>query len=78
MPCLLEGAGSFRLDLNLINRIRIGEHKELHLRADAVNATNSPQFEDPASDINSPNFRRITRTDGNQVVCYASSSAVHN
>jgi len=32
------------------------------LRGDAVNATNSPHFESPVTDINSPNLGRINDT----------------
>ena len=58
------GPKYFRLDLNLIKRIRITEKTDLHLRADAVNATNTPSFSDPTTDINSNNFGRITSTVG--------------
>ncbi len=64
----LQGPGSFRLDLNLIKRVRIREGKELHLRADAINATNTPQFDNPNLDINSTNFGRITGAGGNRIV----------
>jgi hypothetical protein len=32
------------------------------LRADAINLTNTPQFANPNTDINSTNFGRITTT----------------
>ena len=76
-PRTIEGPGFFRLDLNVIKRIRINERFELHLRADAINATNTPQFSNPNTDINSSNFGRITGTtssvseapmDGNRIV----------
>ncbi|MBI1788702.1 MAG: carboxypeptidase regulatory-like domain-containing protein [Acidobacteria bacterium] len=67
-PRTFEGPGSFRLDVNLIKRFRIGENKEFYLRADAVNATNSPQFDNPNADINSTGFGRITGAGGNRLV----------
>ncbi len=55
----LTGPGFFRLDLNVLKRIKIREGKELILRADAVNATNTPAFSAPNTFINSPTFGRI-------------------
>ncbi len=67
-PRFLTGPGSFRLDLNLIKRIRLTESKELHLRADAINAANTPQFNNPNTDINSLNFGRIGGAGGNRII----------
>lgn len=67
-PQFLEGPGSFRFDLNLIQRVRISESKNLEFRADAINFTNSPDFDNPNTDISSPNFGRITGAGGNRVV----------
>ncbi len=58
----LTGPGSFRLDLNLLKRIRIKEGWNLVLRADAINATNTPVFANPNASINSLNFGNITAT----------------
>ena len=69
-PNFLTGPGLFRLDLNLVKHIRIGERRELQLRADAVNFTNTPEFANPNTDINSPNFGRISATlpESNRVI----------
>jgi len=67
----LEGPGSFRLDLNLIKRLRFRERWELHLRADAVDATNSPQFGNPDANINSLTFGRITGAGGSRIIVVA-------
>ncbi len=64
----LEGPGAFRLDLNLVKRITLGEAKNLEMRVDAIEFTNSPQFGNPTTDINSTNFGRITGAGGNRVV----------
>jgi hypothetical protein len=61
-PNFITSAGIFRIDLNLIRRFRIGESKELTIRADATNFTNSPEFSAPDTNINSPTFGRITDT----------------
>ena len=64
------GPGLFRLDVNLVKHIKIGERRELQLRADAVNFTNTPEFSNPNTDINSPNFGRISSTlaESNRVI----------
>ncbi len=56
------GPRFMRLDMNLIKRIRVTEKTDLNLRADAVNATNTPAFSDPDTGINSVNFGRISST----------------
>ncbi len=65
---LLEGPGDFRLDLNLVKRIRTTERTNLELRADFINASNSPQFDNPNTDINSTNFGRITGAGGTRII----------
>ncbi|MBI3680931.1 MAG: carboxypeptidase regulatory-like domain-containing protein [Acidobacteria bacterium] len=67
-PRFLEGPGSFRLDVNLVKRIKVHERYELILRADAENLTNAPQFGNPNTDINSLNFGRITGASGNRII----------
>lgn len=64
----LEGPGSFRLDMNVVKRIRLSESKHFELRMDATDVTNSPQWNDPNTDINSTNFGRITGAGGNRIV----------
>jgi hypothetical protein len=58
----IEGPGATRLDVNVIKRVSITERIELQLRADAINLTNTPQFANPTTDINSTTFGRITTT----------------
>ena len=67
-PNFLSGPGAFRLDVNLIKRLRFGERKTLEFRADAINLTNTPQFGSPNVDINSLSFGRITSADGERLV----------
>jgi len=61
-PAYLQGPGYFRFDLNLIKKIRIRESKELVVRGDAINVLNTPVFDNPVTDINLPDFGRITQT----------------
>jgi len=63
-PAYLEGPGQVRLDVNLVKRIRISETTEFEFRADAIDLLNRPNFANPNTDINSPNFGRITETNG--------------
>jgi hypothetical protein len=67
-PRLLQGPGEFRLDLNVIKTVRISEGKNLQLEAIFENASNSPQFSNPNTDINSLNFGRITGAGGTRII----------
>lgn len=67
----LTGPGSFRLDFNLVKRIRLREGWNFELRGDFINLTNTPQIDDYSlinTDINSVNFGRITGAGGNRIV----------
>ena len=59
---VVRGPGAKSLNLNLIKRIRVSERFTLQLEATAENVTNTPIFLDPDTNINSPNFGRITGT----------------
>jgi len=67
-PRRFSGPGSFRLDLNLMKRVSITERYNLELRADATDVTNSPQWNNPTTNINSADFGRITGAGGNRIV----------
>ncbi len=60
----LEGSSFFNVDFSLIKSIRVSEHKNVEIRADFINATNTPSFAAPNGDINSVNFGRITAASG--------------
>ncbi len=64
----IEGSGAFRLDVNLIKKIKFHEGKELQFRADAINLLNSPQFGFPDLNINSTTFGRVTDAGGNRMI----------
>jgi hypothetical protein len=68
----IEGPGVYRLDANLIKRVKIAETKEFELRLDAVNILNHPVFGNPNTDINSVNFGVIgLPTTGNRTFTFA-------
>ncbi|PYR98671.1 MAG: hypothetical protein DMG12_22215 [Acidobacteria bacterium] len=62
----IEGPSKLGLDMNLLKRVRIDETKEFELRLDAINILNTPQWDNPTTDINSFNFGRITNATGNR------------
>ena len=67
-PMYMVGPASWRFDVNLVKRVRLGERKEFELRLDAIDVLNSPQFGNPDADINSTTFGRITTAGGNRVL----------
>jgi hypothetical protein len=67
----IEGPGQYRLDANLIKRVRLTETKEFEVRLDAINVLNHPNFGNPNMDINSPNFGQIALpTTGNRTFTF--------
>ena len=58
----IEGPGHLGLDVSLAKRVQINEGTSFTIRADAVNALNTPMWSDPNVDINNVNFGRITST----------------
>ena len=67
-PQFLKGPGYFRFDVNLIKRIHLRGGKTLQLRADAINATNTPQWANPDTNINSQDFGRIASAGGSRIL----------
>jgi hypothetical protein len=70
-PLSARGPLSWRFDVNLVKRVRIGERKEFEFRMDAIDVLNSPIFNAPATadlDISSTTFGRITSAGGNRIV----------
>jgi hypothetical protein len=64
-----QGPGALRFDVNLVKRIKLTEAISFELRADAISALNTPNFNNPNGDMNSVNFGRITSTsDGNRIL----------
>jgi len=60
----IEGPARLGLDVNLKKRMRIAETKEFELRVDVANILNTPQWGNPALDINGSDFGRITTATG--------------
>lgn len=56
----LRGPGLFNMDAGLSRKFGIGERVSLKLQVDAFNATNTPHFSNPSSNINGGNFGIIT------------------
>jgi hypothetical protein len=72
-PRSFYGPGSFRLDLNMIKRIRITERISVQIDFNAQNALNSPIFNSPTAanlDINSLNFGQITGGGGTRIIFF--------
>lgn len=67
-PNFLEGPGDFRLDINLIKRVRLNERAGLEFRIDAIDVSNTPHFNLPNADMNSTTFGRITGASGNRIL----------
>jgi hypothetical protein len=55
-----NGPGAYRLDMNLIKRIRINERFNLQLGIVGQNILNHEVFANPTASINSASFGRIT------------------
>ena len=63
---VISGPGLFNLDGSIFRRFAIKERLNLELRAEAFAVTNTPQFNNPNTDITSANFGRITGAGGNR------------
>jgi hypothetical protein len=57
---VMTGPGTFRLDVNLVKRVQINERISMQIGATAQNLTNTEQFGNPNTNINSTSFGRIT------------------
>ncbi|MCB1025520.1 MAG: TonB-dependent receptor [Acidobacteria bacterium] len=60
----IYGPRYFNFDFSTIKKTRIRERMDLEFRAEIFNALNTVNFDNPITDINSPNFGRITGTVG--------------
>ncbi len=63
---VISGPGFFNLDASIFRRFAIKERLNLEFRAEAFAVTNTPQFNNPNTDITSANFGRITGAGGNR------------
>ncbi len=60
----IYGPNFFNFDFSTIKKTRINERMNVEFRAEIFNAFNTVNFDNPNTDINSPNFGRITGTVG--------------
>ena len=56
---LFRGPGSFNMDMSLSKRVKITEGKNIEIRADMTNFTNTPTFGFPTATVTSATFGRI-------------------
>jgi Carboxypeptidase regulatory-like domain/TonB dependent receptor len=57
---ILNGPGVVNLDLGIFRRFRIKEGWSLELRAEALNASNTPHFAQPGQTLGNANFGEVT------------------
>ncbi len=57
---ILRGPGTKQIDLSLFKNFRIGEQRRVEFRAEAFNALNTPQFNNPNASIGFSGVGRIT------------------
>ena len=62
---ILHGPLQRSLDLSLTKNTRISDNLHLQFRAQAFNLTNTPNFNNPASDVGATGFGVITSQAGN-------------
>jgi len=61
---VISGPGLFNLDGSVFRRFAVRERLSLEFRAEAFSLTNTPQFDQPNTDITSANFGRVTAVIG--------------
>lgn len=64
----IYGPMTFRFDANVIKTVRLTERINVQFNAIFENATNTPQWGNPNTDINDLNFGRITSAGGNRII----------
>jgi hypothetical protein len=57
-----SGPSLFDLDASVFRRFPIKEHVGLEFRAEAISVTNTPQFSNPVTNVNSSSFGLVTST----------------
>jgi len=57
-----SGPSLFDLDASVFRRFPIREHVGLEFRAEAISVTNTPQFSNPVTNVNSSSFGLVTST----------------
>ncbi len=65
---IISGPGSLGIDTSLMKSVRLTEQHRLHLRFDAFNLPNRPNFGDPNGTLTSPAFGRIQSAGSGRVL----------
>ena len=65
---LLRGPGSFSFNADIIKRVTIREGLGFEFRADLINPTNTPQWGNPNTNIDSTSFGQITSATGSRLI----------
>ncbi len=63
---LLRGPGVVNLDLGIFRKFPLTERASLEFRAEGANATNTPHFNNPNSNISGANFLQVTSAQPDQ------------
>ncbi|MBL8241884.1 MAG: TonB-dependent receptor [Bryobacterales bacterium] len=61
---ILSGPGFAHLDASIFRTFKITERWQAQFRAEAINFSNTPHFNNPNGDITSPNFGRVVGVNG--------------
>ncbi len=59
-----RGPGQANMDLSMTKTVNVTEGTRVSFRTEFLNATNTPRFDTPTSDLGNSQFGRITRTRG--------------
>ena len=63
---ILEGPGFKNLDGSIFRDLRVREGMTITVRVEAFNATNTPHYNNPSGDINSPLFGQVNSAEQDQ------------
>jgi Carboxypeptidase regulatory-like domain len=65
---VISGPGQWNLDASIFRNFAIGERFKLQFRGEAFHVMNTPQWNDPNTDITSSNFGKITGAGGGRSI----------
>ena len=63
-----RGPNYINLDASLVKRIKVNGRTNAELRVDGFNATNSPHFNNPNTQLGSPTFGQVTGAFGERFI----------
>ncbi|MDP8983345.1 MAG: carboxypeptidase regulatory-like domain-containing protein [Acidobacteriota bacterium] len=64
----MSGPGQWNVDASVFRNFNVTERWKIQIRGEAFHAMNTPQWNDPSTDINSTNFGKITGAGGNRSI----------